>query len=323
MSGLVLVFDLDNTLVNSKHFDERLKAKILPSSEEVAQQLNEHLISILIQAEYIRTTYKGSIDAILLLSNNTSGEYVSLVCSVIAERIASEIIKIKPEWSSYKRENFIQIRNRENARIIGTSPLFFDYIMIRRNTHRNRSNKGSVSKGFIEVRSMLNALQIEDKKLEKRVFFFDDENHAKMKKDLEGEPSRYIRIKNFTDASIYEPINNEFKRIKNGESLGQKTRGPGAYYSTTSECAGGACAFEGVLNNTAAGSAAGYAAAFAAQGKRDPAGGINETPLLPVVNESQASNPADSQVSLDGGKLKKKSKSRKRKYKSRRTRKRL
>ena len=64
--GLVLVFDLDNTLIDTNDM-ESMKA----NEQLIKDALNRNIIyNVLRTAENFRTAYPGSIDAILLLTNN-------------------------------------------------------------------------------------------------------------------------------------------------------------------------------------------------------------------------------------------------------------
>jgi hypothetical protein len=209
--GLVLVFDLDQTLIDTKAV-----SKVMSRTDDVIEAaLNDRIIGgILGPANTFRTAYPGSIDAILLLTNNSSQVYVSNVCKIIARKLG------------HTGRNFRNIQSSENARFKAIYPLFFDYIMMIGTPRR----AGSSEKSLNEVRIMLDALKIKDDDLEKRTFFFDDQEHAKMRRDI-GD-SHYIKIigpdvdpmhpefnwgfrqgKDNSGLTNYEPILEELRKI--------------------------------------------------------------------------------------------------------------
>jgi hypothetical protein len=215
------VFDLDNTLIDTKNM-EMMKR----DDQLIRDALNKNIINLVLdQAEIVRSEYPGSIDAILLLTNNNDSEYVSRVCKVIAEMLQS------------KRGNFRRIRNAENNSISNTYPLFFDYIMMRENKHRN--NK-PLEKNISLVETMLNALNIKTSNLKKRTFFFDDQEHPVMRSDLAD--GHYIKIigpvpdagflKDSPDLTNYEPILQVLRSIvsNGGPNNTPANGGPGAYH---------------------------------------------------------------------------------------------
>jgi hypothetical protein len=170
--GLVLVFDLDQTLIDTDSLIKKRK-----SPQAIKDALSPRILGIIERAERLSRTNPGSIDAFLLLTNNDGRPYVSDICSIIAERFPS------------KASNFRNIRNRENANIDGRRPLFFDYIMMRTNKHR-----ADMSKSLMDVRIMLSKIGIDYSDLDRRTFFFDDNEHPAMRSDLRAYPDHYIKI---------------------------------------------------------------------------------------------------------------------------------
>lgn len=213
--GLVLVFDLDNTLIDTNDM-ESMKA----NEQLIKDALNRNIIyNVLRTAENFRTAYPGSIDAILLLTNNDDSVYISKVCKVIADMFPD------------KRSNFRNIRNSknapENSRFINDDkPLFFDYIMMRGNKHRMRlgKNRGLVKNREL-VKKMLDILNIECDdihSLRNRIYFFDDQEHPEMRSQIAD--GHYIKIKGpvegggfikgTEDLTNYDPIIQEFRWIQ-------------------------------------------------------------------------------------------------------------
>jgi hypothetical protein len=218
--GLVLVFDLDNTLIDTMDM-ETMKG----DDQIIRDALNKKIINLVLNpAEIFRSEYPGSVDAILLLTNNNDSEYVSRVCKVIAEMI------------QYRGSNFRSIRNAENSSISNNYPLFFDYIMMRQNKHRNKP----LEKNIGLVKTMLTALKINTDNLKERTFFFDDQEHPVMRSELAD--GHYIKIigpvrdagflKDSPDLTDYEPILEVLRSIThNGHTNNSPPNGgPGAYH---------------------------------------------------------------------------------------------
>ena len=221
-NGLVLVFDLDDTLVYTANIKN-----MLTNDELISSALNFKILNVVLRnAEYFRRAYRGSIDAILLLTNNGNPEYVSRVCKVIAQ-----MIRENPR-------NFRRLSAAENARINAADPLFFDYIMMVGNKHRN--DVDPYSKNLKLVERMLNVLNISNKNLKERTYFFDDQEHPMMRKEL--IPGHYIDIKSSInvngkeeDITDYSQILEEFRRIsdtRGPNNLGSESSGSAAFYNT-------------------------------------------------------------------------------------------
>lgn len=234
--GLVLVFDLDQTLIDT---DSLIKQK--RATQAIEDALSPRILDIIDRAERLSRESPGSIDAFLLLTNNDGRPYVSEICSIIAKRFPS------------KASNFRNIRNRENINIDGRKPLFFDYIMMRTNKYR-----ADMSKSLMDVKIMLSNLRIDYSDLDRRTFFFDDNEHPAMRSDLRTYPEHYIKItsdvpyagflKGHPDTTDYSSIEDALTRAENGEEAvamrepveghgdpldppPEFDHGPGAYYA--------------------------------------------------------------------------------------------
>ena len=228
--GLVLVFDLDNTLIDTVDM-ESMKA----DEQLIKDALNLKIINLVLNtAETFRMRYPGSVDAILLLTNNGDSDYVSHVCKVIAEMYQGKV------------SNFRNIGKSENARINTSRPLFFDYIMMRGNKHRFKDGRNrELVKNMGLVRKMLNALNVDSYNLQERTFFFDDQEHPEMRSQIAD--GHYIKIigpvknggfiKGAEDRTDYEPILEEFRKLEDEFRTAKEyiynasaNGGPGAYH---------------------------------------------------------------------------------------------
>jgi hypothetical protein len=240
-TGLVLVFDLDQTLI-----DTRTISTITRTDDIIDAALNGKIINgILGPANAFRASYPGSIDAILLLTNNGNAAYISKVCKVIARKLG------------HTGSNFRNIQSRENARFKYKVPLFFDYIMMRQNIHRQSDNKS-----LRDVRIMLNILKVKDDNLESRTYFFDDQEHGIMRSEI-GD-SHYIKItgpdvdpdhpefnlgfrQGKVDLTNYQGIDEELRRIS---SLNSSAAGAPDFSDNNAAAGAGAAAPRIAGNNT-------------------------------------------------------------------------
>ena len=211
-TGLVLVFDLDQTLIDTKAI-----SKITRTDDVIKAALNRKIVNgILGPATAFRTSYPGSIDAILLLTNNRNAAYISKVCEIISQELG------------HTGSNFRNIQSIENSRFKNKVPLFFDYIMMHQNMKRYSDNKS-----LRDVRIMLNILKVKDDNLASRTYFFDDQEHGIMRSEI-GD-SHYIKITgpdvdpdhplfNFgfrqgkEDLTNYQGIDEELRRISSQNS---------------------------------------------------------------------------------------------------------
>jgi hypothetical protein len=201
--GLVLVFDLDQTLIDTTVIKSRR------TKEQIAAAINPTILDIIDRAEQLSREKPGSIDAFLLLTNNDGRGYVTDICRIIAERFV------------LKRSNFRKISARENDDIDTTKPLFFDYIMMRSNQHR-----ANMSKSLTDVSIMLSKLRIDYSDLDRRTFFFDDNEHPGMRVDMRTYPEHYIKIvsdvpnagflKGHPDMTDYSAVEAAFSRAAKG-----------------------------------------------------------------------------------------------------------
>lgn len=155
--GVILVFDLDQTLIDSN--------EMFISKENIwnriGANLNMRLINeVLKPALELRADKK--VDAIFLLSNNSSTDYVLNVIRYL-------------------------------SLILGVDELF-DYSMIR--THPSRPKNNNPPKRMIDIKYMMNNAIIPipyTDDLASRVYFFDDKTNHVIRKEF--EPDHYIEIR--------------------------------------------------------------------------------------------------------------------------------
>jgi hypothetical protein len=229
MSGLILVFDLDQTLVDSTDLMDVVLAEAeKPSPDErviynlIEPKLNKNLMrNVLTQAMVLRS--RGMmIDAIFLLTNNSSREYVARVSAVLYQFFSL------PEFLG----KFQSVRSSlvGNSRFPDVATIF-DYIMVRQ--HAARPRLVDPPKNLGDVKVMMGAIGMpltDDATLARRVFFFDDNVSHVLSRELAhyGSPDHYIQIKGpltgaggvnagfiagQPDMSDYEPIIREFRRL--------------------------------------------------------------------------------------------------------------
>ena len=196
-TGLVLVFDLDNTIIDT---DLELMKFVIDDARPLAERdahidaaLNKKLLNeVLRPAALLRDNGSNKVSAILLLTNNNSGEYASLVSSYLAKLLKSE-----GAFETVRADRF------KGAPSIPPSlhGLIFDYIMMR--NHPTRPQNPSVNGGPVppkriaDIFTMLNCLGMPTNDLERRTFFFDDSLHRhELLRELsvKGYPSHYVFI---------------------------------------------------------------------------------------------------------------------------------
>ena len=192
--GLVLVFDMDNTIIDTHEglMHAILDPAVSPEGKErlIATALNSKLVEeVLRPAAQLRDSGSGKVDAIFLLTNNSDRDYIFAVSSYLSRTLGSkgvfQTVRAKPKVGD------IEFPDLSSA----DSGYFFDYIMVR--YHHSRSGDNP-SKRMVDVKFMMNALQKPINDLERRTFFFDDmiPRHA-IQRDLsaKGYGSNYIFIK--------------------------------------------------------------------------------------------------------------------------------
>jgi len=186
--GLILVFDLDQTIsdsslpglftvpTNSKESD-KLRALIKTT-------LNMNIVNLLKRAAPLRST--GGVSAICLLTNNSSPTFVSMVDSLLQELCGST-----GKYKTYK--------GNINANAMPIKPYFFDSIFMR--AHSTREKITSPPKSLEDVSNMMKFLKLYGSisDIIKNTYFFDDVGSHVMRQEfnfMEGGKYRdhYIQI---------------------------------------------------------------------------------------------------------------------------------
>jgi len=159
--GLVLVFDLDQTLIDSNG----LSLSKNQGKENIWNRIGSHLNTKIINEVLkpaLELRVERKVDAIFLLSNNSGKEYVVNVIHYL-------------------------------ALILGVDEPF-DYVMIRQ--HSSRPQSDNPPKRLQDVKFMMDNTVIpipySDDTLASRVYFFDDNTAHEIRKEL--EPDHYIEI---------------------------------------------------------------------------------------------------------------------------------
>jgi hypothetical protein len=216
--GLVLVFDLDQTIIDSHGIMDLVTARVDQDVKDktINQALNHRLVEeILRPAARLRASGSDKIDAILLLTNNSSRDYVSEVCTYL-----SKYLKSKGAFEDVRAT----VGTGDPAFPTAGTGLFFDYIMVRQHFFRPKSE--NPPKRMRDVELMLKALGYPPNDLERRTFFFDDmlPKHV-IERELaaKGYANHYIVIKGCVgdgsggfiggtaDCSDYTPVTEAFK----------------------------------------------------------------------------------------------------------------
>ena len=167
--GLVLVFDLDQTLIDTNALLSSGAWDKIDFSERESAFINYNTIGPFLNLHLIKDVIKPALElrpqqvsAILLLTNNGNDTFVNIVC---------EVIRQKMRWPM---------------------PIF-DSVMTRNSLLRDKSNDPPKSIGDVAVMMHNKGLNTED--LSSRVYFFDDrfEPHV-IRSQLDNKDKQYIVI---------------------------------------------------------------------------------------------------------------------------------
>lgn len=195
-SGLILVFDLDQTLIDTdKAFSHSLDAENANfkrrtaimnnpslSDEFLKDFVNHRLIDeVLIPASRLRG---NGVDGIFLLTNNASDVYVKAVCRYLVNTVNNT------DGNEY----------------------FFDYVMTRNDAEKKKGGD-AFSKNLSYIKHMLQnecpfskrkrepVIYIDDADLTKRLFFFDDQIYDLLEELSPTFSNHYIQIKGSVEGS--------------------------------------------------------------------------------------------------------------------------
>ena len=204
--GLVLVFDMDQTILDSSdpYLFERPptpEAHII-LKEKIRLALNWNVVNLMKRAAKLRPS--GQVSAICLLTNNSSTILVSAVDEVLYEEIGS--------MGKYKT-----YRGNANDRTMPDKPYFFDSIMMRQHSSRPKTVDNNPPKRLIDVLNMLQFIGIEaGPESIKDIYFFDDIGTHALRPEFnfmsDGKyKDHYIQIvppynKYLEDTTDYRPI---------------------------------------------------------------------------------------------------------------------
>ena len=165
--GLILVFDMDQTILDSSdpYLFERPpgpEAHII-LKQKIKKALNWNVVNIIKRAANLRPS--GHVTAICLLTNNSSHILVSAVDEVLYEETGSK--------GKYKTRAG---NANGKAMPLRSIPYFFDYIMMRQHSSRPKTIDDNPPKRYIDIMNMLKFIGVKDVGLEtmKDVYFFDD-----------------------------------------------------------------------------------------------------------------------------------------------------
>lgn len=190
MPGLILVFDLDQTLIDTNALLQASDSRVNPI------HLNRTIIErVLRPAVQLRESKKG-VDAIFILSNNSSDSYIKMVMIEIGS-------------------------------ILGVSNVF-DSFMGRYDSYREGGNLENPDKRLKDVDNMLREMypEVSRENIGNRTYFFDDLPSHKIRQEIpEGH---YIVVGGFTadspDTTDYSAITSLLSNAVGGRRRTRKHR---------------------------------------------------------------------------------------------------
>jgi hypothetical protein len=180
-SGLVLAFDLDNTLIDSRGVLKQRDSNWETIEQYIRDNLNLTIVEKILRPA-IRLREEGKVSAILLITNNMLTTYADCVEYYIA---------------------------RHFGMLYGN---VFDYMMLRQDPMRALP-RNNPPKRLLDIQNCLVKIGKSVDNLAKRTFFFDDSHLHQIKKDFikEGCSENYIHVKG--PVSTFYP---EYGMINNG-----------------------------------------------------------------------------------------------------------
>jgi hypothetical protein len=183
--GLILVFDLDQTIVDTQDtFFNKPRSMINTLKEQIRPFLNENIVNLLIRASKLR---HKQVSAICLLTNNSDIVFISAVDSLLRELCNST--------GKYRYNNEDDLYSY----YMPIKDYFFDAIM-----PRDHSMRSSLTKSVKDVKVMMDILN--EKIVLDDIYFFDDMPHvmdSEIKNSIKIQPAFVRNIKDLTD---YTPI---------------------------------------------------------------------------------------------------------------------
>jgi hypothetical protein len=218
--GLILVLDMDQTIIDSTPFFRKdpLDSSMIP------EFLNMNLVNILLRAAKLRPK---KVKGIFLLTNNSDKEFVANVDSAILD--LSKGLRGKYNTSE---------SGDPDAKNMPQKPYFFDDIFTIQHSMRKTHALG-VRAGIKDLHTILEMIHTIDPKyhsnLMKNLFFFDDVPTHKLHEEFINSSggkykSHYITItppynKGIEDKTDYKPI------LRAMSMVDRKTRRKQRYHS--------------------------------------------------------------------------------------------
>jgi len=227
MSGLILVFDLDQTIVGDWIYPEKYPQNAAGHAayiRDIRANCNPAIMNVLKRGAALRG---HGVDAICMLSNNDSPEFACIIDDYLLEltRSVGHYGDILP----YIRDGLVYS--------MPGKAYFFDHIMLRRdpsrlNTEKRKSPPGL--KRILDVENMMSQLNIKIKDKEdlmRRLYFFDDLDYHIMKKEFAVEfngryKDHYVHVVPpynkmnpvNSDMTNYAPINAVLSALENSKN---------------------------------------------------------------------------------------------------------
>ena len=163
--GLVLVFDMDQTIIDSDPF---FKSNPLEYSK-IPDYLNMNVVNILLRAAKLRPT---KVMAIFLLTNNSDKQFVAAVDSAL----------YKLSMGSRGKYNTVESADSNSSKM-PHKEYFFDDIFMIDHPKRKQASIG-VSSGVKDLHTVLEMMHTinsdEHPNIIKNLFFFDDMSNHKL-----------------------------------------------------------------------------------------------------------------------------------------------
>jgi len=221
--GLVLVFDMDQTIIDTSSLKEMNDQNF---ADEIKKSLNVDLIDKVLRPAAEQRKNRN-VDAIVMLTNNSDKIFAAWVSKVLADVLESRS-KYEPMYMNQELNVFYT-----NSKPRKSLESFFDFIMWR--DHSSRPDIEDTPKTMQDVKYMIEKLLLPIANLEKRTYFFDDRADHLIRGELDklGLGDHYIIIesnlpelgpgfsKGHADITDYTPI---IKALSNKRGGSRKIR---------------------------------------------------------------------------------------------------
>lgn len=202
MSGLVLVLDMDQTIIDSEPFFRKQPLDL----SKIPEYLNMNVIDILLKAAKLRPR---KVKCIFLLTNNSDKEFIA--------KVDSAILNLSRSVGKY---NTPESKDPESKKMPQKEYFFDDIFMMN---HSMRTN----NQGTKDLHTIMEMIHTIDPRYQsnvmKNLFFFDDIPNHRLKDEFEmalgGKYSdHYITItppykKGLKDKTDYTPILKSLRNV--------------------------------------------------------------------------------------------------------------